>query len=393
MKYHFIFFCALLSILIFQNLYTVQAQNNKQRDAILTKGMQKFSAEYLKILTKTQNDNFISSPLSIGMVLALAAYGADANTKKQLTKALNIPIYRLEFIRYFFDLNQIINYHTNFDMHFANGLLVDNKIEINDTQYQISEKIFNTRIETASFEDKHDVADKIYKWYLRQTDRKIIRCDNAGNAVYFEGKCLPSIENEVGFFESANEISKIQTVCSTLKLKYNYILNNQILVYELPFETKDLGNRYSMFIFLPSIGTNLEVIYNNLHQIDFRNLFTIYPSICQKICIPKIDIISQFKLHPYLHEMKITDMFEESANFSTLCSGEHAKMANVIQKACFDIDSSRSSDCDYENSERCQIPDSDVTIEQPFVYAIVSKAANLPILWGQIIDKNILYEV
>lgn len=49
--------------------------------------------------------------------------------------------------------------------------------------------------------------------------------------------------------------------------------------------------------------------------------------------------------------MKITDMFEESANFSTLFPGEHVKMSDVIQKVFFGIDSSSYSDCSKKNSE------------------------------------------
>lgn len=65
-------------------------------------------------------------------------------------------------------------------MHFANGLLVDNKIEIDNIQYQISEVIFHSKIKTASFEDKYDVAGEIHEWYLRHTDEKIIGIENPG---------------------------------------------------------------------------------------------------------------------------------------------------------------------------------------------------------------------
>lgn len=62
-----------------------------------------------QILTETQCGNFISSPFSIAMVLALAAYGSGSNTRDQLTEALNIPIHNLKFTDIFYNFTKIFN--------------------------------------------------------------------------------------------------------------------------------------------------------------------------------------------------------------------------------------------------------------------------------------------
>ncbi|KAK0158086.1 hypothetical protein PV327_011137 [Microctonus hyperodae] len=365
MNYHFIFFCALFSILNFQNLFSVEARKSTRNTGnlgIFAEGIKKFSAEYFKILTKTQNGNFISSPLSTAMVLALATHGADNNTRQQLSNVLNFPIQDSKFEYIFYSLIKIFNNSQNVDWRFANGVLVDNKIQIKNTELLKFSTIFDSEIKSASFEDECVLAAEIDEWYWRKTQGKIIEFENADelhegeliglSAAYFNGKCLPSIETQKGYFEFSNgEVNEIETVCSTLKLKYNYILGNQVLSYKLPFENKNFRNKYSMYIFFPVDGTNLKVIYDNLDRIDFKNLFP-HPASCQKICIPKFNITSEFVLTPYLKEMKITDMFGELAVFSNFESEGHVKMADVIQKISVGIDSNPHSNCDYKNSEQ-----------------------------------------
>ncbi|KAK0075195.1 hypothetical protein PV325_007248 [Microctonus aethiopoides] len=105
--------------------------------------------------------------------------------------------------------------------------------------------------------------------------------------------------------------------------------------------------------------------------------------------MPKFKIESELDLIPTLNDMGIYDMFGDTADFSNLTPENNLKVTKIIQKAFINVDEKGSEASAATASVFVSRSMSiDITIDKPFISAIVSKTTGTPLFYARINDPR-----
>ncbi|XP_027093996.1 serpin-ZX [Coffea arabica] len=227
------------------------------------------------ISTKTQDCNFVFSPLSIQVLLALIASGSKGPTQDQLLSFLKSTSTH--------DLNSLSSQLVNGvfadggpsggpRISFANAVWVDQSLHFKPSFKEIVDDVYKAASDRVDFQNKPDeVTNEVNAWVRKETNgliREILPSGSVdgttrlilANALYFKGAWLKKFDESntrEHEFHLVNG-SSIQVPFMTRKKKQYISAFDGFKVLRLPYKQGgDDKRRFSMYFFLPDAKDGL----------------------------------------------------------------------------------------------------------------------------------------
>lgn len=311
-----------------------------------------------KLISQMPKDkNYMFSPLSVKMALAIAANGANGATKQQILDCICI-----DDIDCFNELSkELIKRYSqteNLKLSIANSIWINSDktaMRFSPDYEDKAKEFYNADVKTTN--NKNAVSD-VNAWVNDKTNGKIPTIiDKADfwasivNAIYFKGawqrEFYEGATQKEDFTSADGKVSQIDFMN---KLSWMPIYNsNGIAIAELPYKNRFdnissdgryLGSdvydelRVSMYLMMGEDIKNPELELNKiLNSEEFKSTYT-------KFSMPKFKIEFETSLNEILNNLGITDAFYmEKADFKNMFDkGGNMFVSDTIHKTYISVD-------------------------------------------------------
>jgi serpin B len=149
---------------------------------VVERGMDLFGYKWCKEQSKdSENENMITSVLSTGLVMAMASFGAQGDTKTQIRKALDMP-----------ESDDIVktgmkSYMTAYEkprkaeIKTANKIFTNTGFEMKQEFKDVTKDSFNSEAQMLDFKKSEEASKTINDWAEEKTNNKIKNLVAPGN--------------------------------------------------------------------------------------------------------------------------------------------------------------------------------------------------------------------
>ena len=333
-------------MLLISGLILALAENTNRFQNFL-KGNKAFTADVYTEIAKTTKTNFIASPLSVQIILALARLGARGKTAQELSTALRIPDNVADIEKTFEEITPRLRKSDAYSLASANKIYVKDGLKLNQNYKDSAVKIFQAEIENINFLNSETIS-KINAWIAQNTFNKIqdaiapnsfnkLTQSLLVNTLYFKGSwdhAFNKIQTGLKpFFLSSTEETEATTMQTSDNFKY--AINDDLKAEFLEMHYR--GSDISMTIVLPhdtdglsSIESRLSEVFNDQDYYETE----VY------VQIPKFKTSSTIQFTSILQNLGIKEGFQNSADFTEMGVTPHSlfKISSILQKALIEVD-------------------------------------------------------
>ena len=344
----------------------------------------KFFSEY--VLTN-KGDNVIISPLSIIVLLAIAADSTDGNTRKEIAEVLKgiLP----------YDATMGIISQIQKELSETGSLVSSNAAIVKKTIENSINPEYKDRIASKFGGELFCTDDVVYavnSWVKEKTKgliEQIVDESMAGtlmtliNAVSFEAEWEKEYcEDDIKEDEFRNADGSRSNVNMMFCKEYSYIENEFFTGFLKPYKNGD----YSFMALLPKNDHNERIFRRAVEKIDFSGLYN--SESCEKVFVylPEFKVESKAELTKLFTDMGINKIFSEEADFSPL-SSEWLRADSIVHKARIEVDrkGTKAAAATAMLLAAGCVPRSNpkiVRLDRPFIYAIMHNETGLPVFTG-----------
>ncbi|KAK9874762.1 hypothetical protein WA026_005571 [Henosepilachna vigintioctopunctata] len=368
---------------------------------LIVKGNVDFSKSLYQEILKHKSGNVVLSPLSAQIILGLIQLGARGKTALELAETLHLPKSPNILKQGFKDLISHLKGNNLYDLHTANKIYLDHKLEIKSCFKKDSEKYFDAYLDLINFADNQKAAETINQWIQSRTNDKIknmvppeMLSEQTSillvNTLHFRARwSSPFIPNETKkrkFFKSEYDDIKVDTMHQVEV--FNYFENTELdaKLIQLPYQGSDI----TFTIILPNRIDGLRAIENKLDEFFLPQNYT-FETI--SLFLPKFKINSDFNLIPPLQRLGIQRIFKGGDLSGIIANGKELKITDVFQKAILDVDEEGTEaaaatvvSATLMGRVPSTKPPLEVHVDRPFFYAI--RCGKLPLFVGRVTDPT-----
>ncbi len=348
-----------------------------------------------EINSQKPDENIIISPISISSVLGMLAGSADSTTLNEIENLLG---------------NDAENISHNLYTYF-NGLPTTSKIEnvnsmwiknddafkVNDSFLQYNANFYNADVFKSPF-DKTTVKG-INSWVKEATDGEITSildeidddaCMYLINALTFDAEWnTPYAKERIseGTFTTPDSTVPVKMMCSN---ESSYIETANATGFIKYYKKGD----YSFVALLPDESLNINDYITTLKNSSFDTIIKSAREEDVVASMPKFDIKFDINLNEALKNLGVNSAFDiNKADFSKLgtYSGKKLYLSNVVQKAYISVNEKGTKAgavtmAGIVGKSSLPVKTYYVTLDRPFVYAIVDTKTNIPLFIGKVIN-------
>ncbi len=365
----------------------------KQADAAFISESANFAIELLQS-TAEKDTNTTISPLSVMLALAMTANGAAGETKKQMEEILggDIPLETLN--EYLYAYIKALPSEDSSKLQIANAVWFRDGMNVSRDFLQKNADYFQADAYRSAF-DEQTVRD-INKWVKDKTDgtiEKIIEGDTIDaaammyliNALSFDAEWENVYEKtdiRAGIFHTANGAEQsVEMMCST---EYGYIDDGRATGFIKPYK----GNHYSFAALLPNEDISLDAYISSLNGDSFVKSIENAKANREAVwsTMPKFSYDTELELREALSAMGMAAVFDsQKADFSMI-SEDDLYVNQVLHKTHISVDElgTKAGAVTAEIMLGAAFIENTVTLDRPFLYAIIDNATNLPVFMGTV---------
>lgn len=361
-----------------------------------------FALELFK-KSASSDENSMISPLSVLLALSMTANGADGNTLAQMEKVLGSSFTIDELNEY---LRGYIGSLTSTDkakLSIANSIWFrsdDNSIQVNKDFLQTNADYYNADAYSAAF-DEQTLTD-INNWVSDKTDGLItsILDKIPGEAVMYliNAMVFDAAWQEVyskeqiseGTFNADNGTA--QTVSMMRSEESKYLDDGKATGFIKPYA----DGQYSFVALLPNADVSIQDYIASMTGEGFTGTIANAKSGVVYATLPKFTSEYKIEMNAALNSLGIEDAFSSQlADFSRLGNSSLGNIfiSSVLHKTYISVDElgTKAGAVTSVEMSVTSMPVTDyytVTLDRPFVYAIVDNNTNLPLFIGSVLNIN-----
>ena len=359
-----------------------------------------FSLKTFQEISTKDPQNDLLSPLSAALCLALVNNGASGNTRAQLegllgmdTDALNRALYAYTSTLYSAD---------DCKLSLANSIwMKEDALQVKPEFLQTNADWYNAQAYSAPFNSK--TVDDINNWCYNKTTGKIDKILTEIpsmavmyliNAVDFDAKWLNKYERkdiENGVFHNYNGTDSDVTMLYSQENRY-FLDENSV-----GFTKAYMGNKYSFMGLLPDEGVDIHDYIASLDGEKWSNLWASADTSREDyeyrevhVRIPEFSYDMEMSLKETLQAFGVTDMFDmDKADFSGIDETQPLYCDTVKQKTMIELDrnGTKAAALTWAGMKCMSAAPAEplyITLDRPFVYAIIDNEHKLPIFIGAV---------
>lgn len=305
-------------------------------EAEMVKSDQQFAIEFFANVFNEEaaelDKNFMISPLSLSMALAMTWNGADGETKAVMQKVLKLDGYTdQEVNEYYEKLREgLLKTDPSTKLAIANSIWTNKNIKFKDDFIRLNNEYFNSTVESVDFSDANSVK-LMNKWAADNTNNLITHVlDKTNpnalmylmNALYFKGIWTSEFNSRntssKPFYSEDGQTKNVDMMHQ--KSSFNYNENQTMQIVELPY-----GNQaFSMIVLLPKEGNKLADVTQELQNSNsWGNLVSGLSSTQVDLYLPKFKTEYSRVLNDVLEKMGMGIAFEPgAADFSRMTDAD-----------------------------------------------------------------------
>lgn len=350
-------------------------------------------------------ENFLISPLSISVALAMIYVGTQGTTKAQMTNALGYKFVSdkcmdLKISEQFRDL--ILSLETKNDVYsllVANSVFIHSSFPVSSDYIARLQEFFKSNVKYLDFTKDEALSMKaINEWVSNQTSGQISRLLNEPldpmtimilmNVVYFKGLWehpFPKHNTWESFFYPKNGTSKIvpfMMLENTLGYYYDPTINYSFL------ELNYTGGKVSMLVILPKNTFEFPQF-----ELDSNSLCTIrskFQPTNVMVILPKFKMEYTRELTRDMMKMGIDELFSEKADLSGIREQKDIHVSLMMHKAVLEVDE-RGSEASVVSgvgivSRRKPAEQMIFWADHPFLFYIIDKEKNVVLFAGRVVE-------
>ena len=380
--------------------YSRTATENGQVTDEFKENLASFSLSlFQKSVTKdTKND--LVSPLSAAVCLALINNGAAGNTRAQLESLFGMETEELN--RSLYAYTSTLTSSKDCEVNLANSIWFrENALDIKPDFLQTNANWYGANAYASPFDNS--TLQDINNWCYNHTKGKIskildrIETEDVMyliNALDFEAKWWTEYENkdisDQTFYSYDGKQSTVKMMHSE---ESRYLMSDT----SVGFTKSYMGGNYSFVGILPNEGVD---IYDYIESLDGEAWMKLWESadtsredyVYREVHagMPEFTYETDFILNEILQSLGVTDMFSpDMANFTNIDENAPLYCAIVKQKAFIEHDRNGTKAAAITiGGMKCMsaAPAEPlyITLDRPFVYAIVDNANKLPLFLGAV---------
>lgn len=368
-------------------------------------GNNEFAISLYNYLSGTQNGNFLYSPYSISIALAMTYAGADGETKTQMADTLKYALPDSELHSVFNYIDQKLNSRSEgeakVELSVVNAIWGQKEFKFLDGFLDTIAENYGAGLRLLDFEKSAEQARKtINEWVSDNTNDRIKDLIPSGgvdsltrlvltNAIYFNASWANPFDEEMtknGTFTLLNG-DKVTVDMMHQTEHFNYFEAEGYRVIELPYD----GNELSMYIIIPDEGNfsqfesefNAGNISSLTDNMEYKNV---------SLALPKFSFESSFNLNDALSTLGMPEAFTSSADFSKMTGGKDLFIGNVFHKTFISTDeagteAAAATAVVMTLTGMPELP-VEVTIDSPFIFTITDNETGANIFLGRVCDPT-----
>lgn len=351
----------LLLILVSISLNFVFSSSEEEPLYTLTLSQTAFAVDmYDKIAGLLGEDNFIFSPYSLNIALAMVYAGAEGDTEQQMKEAMHFSLSETELYETISDLRNTLasrseipenmyryEHYTEppqlFHLNIANRLWLQDDYNIQQNYLDLLENYFNVGLGMVDFSGNMDHAiETINKWVSDQTQEKIPELIPRGaldqltrfvitNAIYFKANWADQFNEYNTHPETFYLINgeEIEIAMMEQERSYRYTRREDYQAIAIPYEGSDVV----MMVLMPDEG-KFHQVENSLEAEDYAQLYNQTRGQLVELLLPRWKYRTSSVLSNVFQELGMVDAFSPSrANFSDITNEEDIFIGCVIHEA------------------------------------------------------------
>ncbi len=291
--------------------------------------------------------NFMVSPFSLSMALAMTWNGADGETKKAMQETLKMDAYSDEELNAYYQKmkDALLKTDPSTKLSIANSIWTNQFVSIKPAFIDVNKKYYDAEVQAVDFGDVK-TKDRINRWasdntngliqsVLDKTEREDLMY--LLNAIYFKGIWISK-------FDAKNTSKKLFTQEDATgkevdmmhqTAEFNYSADETLQMVQLPY-----GNEaFSMLVLLPQEGKQLQDVVTVLQEEGYWAHFTSGLHNAEvELSLPKFKTEYSKRLNDILiDKMGMGIAFSNAADFSRM-SDMSAKISFVKQDTYISTD-------------------------------------------------------
>ena len=351
-----------------------------------------------------EHENYVMSPLSVSMTLAMTANGASGETLDEMLDVLGFKQQDIAGLNTFYKkmLDRLPALDNTTAVDIANALWINKKYttKVYDVFSGNIRDSFYSPITYIDDITSDITRQSINKWYSDNT-RGMLSGPRQGelnmetamlftNALYFKGFWADNFDKSLtkirDFKNSDGTVSKVKMMNKAANFR-GYIDEGYRAV-AFPY-----GNMaYSMIIILPDEEVDLDDCLSEINPEDVSRLAMDKYDFGEKkllVRLPKFEVTSEVELIPALKDMGLTKMFDcFKADFSGICETS-TFVSQITQGIKIIVDEAGTEAASYtEEKGMLTSPgpmiDESFFVDRPFAFIIAEKSTGLPLFMGRI---------
>jgi len=351
-----------------------------------------------------EHENYVISPLSVSITLAMAANGASGETLDEMLDVLGFEQQDIAGLNTFYKkmLDRLPALDNTTAVDIANALWINKKYttKVYDVFSGNIRDSFYSPITYIDDITSDITRQSINKWYSDNT-RGMLSGPRQGelnmetamlftNALYFKGFWADNFDKSLtkirDFKNSDGTVSKVKMMNKAANFR-GYIDEGYRAV-AFPY-----GNKaYSMIIILPDEEVDLDDCLSEINPEDVSRLAMDKYDFGEKkllVRLPKFEVTSEVELIPALKDMGLTKMFDcFKADFSGICETS-TFVSQITQGIKIIVDEAGTEAASYtEEKGMLTSPgpmiDESFFVDRPFAFIIAEKSTGLPLFMGRI---------
>lgn len=350
-----------------------------------------------------KNKNSLISPTSVYLALAMTANGADGNTLKEFETVLgkyNLSI--ADINKYCNSYNKELNNVQSGKINIANSIWYKNtnNLIVNKTFLQTNADNYGASAYKSDFGSKQTVKD-INNWVKSNTggliDNIVDKIDPRDvmvlfNTIYFEAEWQVKYENAQindGVFKLSEE--KTITTKFMTSSEYNYLKDDTAQGFIKPYK----DNKFSFVAILPNEGVSIDSYIASLTGEKFLSLIKNKSDAYISTSMPKFKSDFSKSLVESLKEMGLNDCFDGNvSDFNNIASSTEGNIyvSDVMHTTFIQVDglgTKAGAATKISNRPQSAAPSKiKITLDRPFIYAIIDNETSLPIFIGTMNDPK-----
>ncbi len=373
----------------------------KEEDQRFNEALSEYSINLLKNSMKLKDShiNRLVSPYSLLLALAMTANGADGDTQAQMQKIMgDIPLTELN--EYLYSFNKKLTDTKSLTL--ANSIWYNddqNRLQVKAPFLQTNADYYGADAYSAPF-DGNTLKD-MNAWVKKNTDGNIDKIldripEDAVmyliNTLLFDAKWETTYKKkDVDDCEFTNYAGDKYQVPMMYGAAHQLLSGDNVKGFLKDYE----DNQFSFVALLPKEGMSVDDYIETLTGKEWSRLMKSKREESAETGIPKFKYQDSLALNDALKSMGMTDAFDpEKANFESMATSllplGNIYISKALQNTFIEVaekgTKAGAASSIQKGDTTAALPQNEIILDRPFVYAIIDKSTGVPIFMGVVKD-------